>query len=165
MKDPTTGGFRMHEDGEIDIRASYCAVSVASLLNILTEELCEGVARYSATCQTFEGGMGGEMYNEAHGGYSFCGLAALVITNRVTNCLHRDFTPAVSLKRFRRWLCGRQMGLEGGFQGRANKVRAIKRDLVRERKRELRRGREGDNRGGRRRRKNGPMMFLDRESW
>jgi hypothetical protein len=33
-----------------------------------------------AVCtQTYEGGLGGEPGNEAHGGYTFCGLAALMI--------------------------------------------------------------------------------------
>lgn len=30
-----------------------------------------------APLQTYEGGLGGEPGNEAHGGYTFCGLAAL----------------------------------------------------------------------------------------
>jgi prenyltransferase beta subunit len=29
--------------------------------------------------QTYEGGLGGEPGNEAHGGYTFCGLAALAL--------------------------------------------------------------------------------------
>lgn len=32
--------------------------------------------------QTYEGGLGGEPGNEAHGGYTFCGLAALVLINQ-----------------------------------------------------------------------------------
>ena len=122
MKDKDTGGFRMHHDGEIDIRATYCAMSVASLLNMLTPELCEGAAEFAIRCQTHEGGMGGEPYNEAHGGYAFCGLAALVIMHRVTGCLSPSFRPRLNLKKFRRWLCSRQMHLEGGFQGRTNKL-------------------------------------------
>jgi hypothetical protein len=31
------------------------------------------------SCQTYEGGFGGEPCNEAHGGYTFCALAALLI--------------------------------------------------------------------------------------
>ena len=38
--------------------------------------------RYIASCQTYEGGFGGEPGNEAHGGYTFCGLAALVLIER-----------------------------------------------------------------------------------
>lgn len=33
--------------------------------------------------QTYEGGLGGEPGNEAHGGYTYCGLAALVLVDRV----------------------------------------------------------------------------------
>ncbi len=33
--------------------------------------------------QTYEGGLGGEPGNEAHGGYTYCGLAALVLADRV----------------------------------------------------------------------------------
>ena len=29
--------------------------------------------------QTYEGGLGGEPGNEAHGGYTYCGLAALML--------------------------------------------------------------------------------------
>lgn len=32
--------------------------------------------------QTYEGGIGGEPGNEAHGGYTFCGLAALILIDR-----------------------------------------------------------------------------------
>lgn len=31
------------------------------------------------SCQSYEGGIGGFPGNEAHGGYTFCGLAAAVI--------------------------------------------------------------------------------------
>ena len=82
LKDPTSGGMRMHHDGEVDIRGTYTAVAVAALCNILTEEFKEGIAEYIASCQTYEGGFGGEPGNEAHGGYTFCGLAALVILER-----------------------------------------------------------------------------------
>lgn len=34
------------------------------------------------SCQTYEGGFGGEPGHEAHGGYVFCALAALVILGR-----------------------------------------------------------------------------------
>lgn len=33
-------------------------------------------------CQTYEGGFGAEPGNEAHGGYTFCALACLVILGR-----------------------------------------------------------------------------------
>ncbi|CAD6253091.1 unnamed protein product [Miscanthus lutarioriparius] len=80
MKD-VSGAFRMHDGGEIDVRASYTAISVASLVNILDVELAKGVGDFIASCQTYEGGIAGEPYAEAHGGYTFCGLAALILLN------------------------------------------------------------------------------------
>ena len=37
--------------------------------------------------QTYEGGLGGEPGNEAHGGYTYCGLAALMLAGS-THVLH-----------------------------------------------------------------------------
>ena len=112
MKTPI-GAFRMHDNGEVDIRATYCAVAVASVFNLLSPELAAGVPEYLQRCQTFEGGMGGEPGNEAHGGYTFCGLAAAAILGR---------TDVLSLPRLLHWAAHRQMSYEGGFQGRTNKL-------------------------------------------
>ncbi len=49
-------------------RGSYTAMSVATLLNIVTPELASGAGEFVARCQTYEGGMGGYPGNEAHGG-------------------------------------------------------------------------------------------------
>ena len=38
-------------DGEVDTRATYTALSVAALLNLLTDELTAGCAEYLITCQ------------------------------------------------------------------------------------------------------------------
>lgn len=40
------------------------------------------VAPLSSFVQTYEGGLGGEPGNEAHGGYTFCGVAALVLVDQ-----------------------------------------------------------------------------------
>ncbi|XP_062220562.1 protein farnesyltransferase subunit beta-like [Phragmites australis] len=108
----TSGAFRMHEGGEIDVRACYTAVSVASLVNILDDELAKGVGDYIARCQTYEGGIAGEPYAEAHGGYTFCGLAALILLNE---------TKKLDLPSLIDWVAFRQ-GVECGFQGRTNKL-------------------------------------------
>jgi protein farnesyltransferase subunit beta len=42
-----------------------------------------GTADFLLSCQTYEGGFGGEPGNEAHGGYNFCALAALLILGQV----------------------------------------------------------------------------------
>ncbi|KAL8153886.1 hypothetical protein V2J09_011646 [Rumex salicifolius] len=111
MKDPY-GGFRMHEGGEMDVRACYTAISVASMLNILDDELVRNVGNYIRSCQTFEGGIGGEPGTEAHGGYTFCGLAAMILINEVHQL---DLAGLIN------WVVFRQ-GMEGGFQGRTNKL-------------------------------------------
>eukprot|EP01087_Luapelamoeba_hula_P007838 TRINITY_DN1925_c0_g1_i1.p1 TRINITY_DN1925_c0_g1~~TRINITY_DN1925_c0_g1_i1.p1 ORF type:complete len:308 (-),score=33.50 TRINITY_DN1925_c0_g1_i1:99-1022(-) len=112
MKQPD-GSFIMHESGESDVRGTYCAIAVASLVNILTPELVRGVPEYIARCQTYEGGMGGVPGNEAHGGYTFCAISALTILGRL------DVIDKPSLLR---WAVERQMSFAGGFQGRTNKL-------------------------------------------
>ncbi|XP_073853634.1 protein farnesyltransferase subunit beta isoform X5 [Macaca fascicularis] len=83
LKQPD-GSFLMHVGGEVDVR-----------------------------CQNWEGGIGGVPGMEAHGGYTFCGLAALVILKRERS---------LNLKSLLQWVTSRQMRFEGGFQGRCNKL-------------------------------------------
>ncbi|KAJ3670811.1 hypothetical protein LUZ60_008237 [Juncus effusus] len=111
MKEPS-GAFRMHKNGEIDVRSCYTAISVASVLNILDANLARGVGDFIASCQTYEGGIGGEPHSEAHGGYTFCGLAAMILIDEVEKI---DVPGLVG------WVASRQ-GIECGFQGRVNKL-------------------------------------------
>ncbi|KAI3971414.1 hypothetical protein MKW92_029193 [Papaver armeniacum] len=104
--------LRMHDAGEIDVRACYTAISVASILNILDEELTENVGNYILSCQTYEGGIAGEPGTEAHGGYTFCGLATMILINEVDR---------LDLRSLIDWMAFRQ-GVESGFQGRTNKL-------------------------------------------
>jgi protein farnesyltransferase subunit beta len=113
MKDPSSGGFRMHHDGEVDSRGTYTVLAIARLVNILTPELIEGTAEYLLQCQSYEGGFGGEPGSEAHGGYNFCALAALLILKQTHRC---------NIQAQLHWLVHRQLKLEGGFQGRTNKL-------------------------------------------
>ncbi|XP_069773492.1 protein farnesyltransferase subunit beta isoform X2 [Narcine bancroftii] len=83
VKQPN-GSFTMHVSGEVDVR-----------------------------CQNWEGGIGGVPGMEAHGGYTFCGMAAMVI-------LKKEWM--LDLKALLRWVTSRQMRFEGGFQGRCNKL-------------------------------------------
>ncbi|NWW97789.1 FNTB farnesyltransferase, partial [Caloenas nicobarica] len=103
----------MHIGGEVDVRSAYCAASVASLTNILTPALFAGTAEWIARCQNWEGGIGGVPGMEAHGGYTFCGMAALVILKQ---------EHLLDLRSLLRWVTHRQMRFEGGFQGRCNKL-------------------------------------------
>lgn len=103
------GSFQLHLDGEIDVRGAYCAVSVARLTNLDCEALFQGTAEWIAACQTYEGGFGGAPGMEAHGGYTFCAFAALLLLRRPDAC---------DMAALLRWAAMRQMAVEGGFQVR-----------------------------------------------
>ena len=66
------------------------------------EELCyrPGDAPAAGCMQTYEGGLGGEPGAEAHGGYTFCGLAALHLAGRAD---------ALSLPALLHWAVHRQV--------------------------------------------------------
>jgi protein farnesyltransferase subunit beta len=113
LKQPD-GSFSMHLDGEADVRATYCAVTIASLLDLMTPELLVSVADFVVRCQTHEGGFGGFPGNEAHGGYTFCGAAAASILGVLAT--------RIDCEGLLEWVSRRQMKLEGGFSGRANKL-------------------------------------------
>jgi protein farnesyltransferase subunit beta len=122
------GSFRMHHDGEMDIRATYCVLTMVKLLNLWLDPndttndvspfLQPAVVQYIENCQTWEGGFGGEPGAEAHGGYCFCATAAYWIhsTMAPTSASRLDWASAVA------WISRRQMSFEGGFQGRTNKL-------------------------------------------
>lgn len=74
----------MHVDGEVDIRGVYCAIVVAKLTNVYTPVLFQYTEKWIAKCQTWEGGFGGCPGMEAHGGYAYCGLAALVMLEKTS---------------------------------------------------------------------------------
>ncbi|CAL8102406.1 unnamed protein product [Calicophoron daubneyi] len=109
------GSFVMHIGGEADVRGAYCAAAVAKLTGILRKypEMFESTAEWIASCQTYEGGFGAEPGVEAHGGYTFCAVAALCLLER---------PDLIDLPRLIRWISSRQMASEGGFQGRTNKL-------------------------------------------
>ena len=105
----------MHRGGEIDIRGCYCAFAVCHMLCLDVDALAEACSleRYVAACQSMEGGLGGEPGNEAHGGYAFCGFAALVLAKR---------RAAVDAERLAGWASRMQGWMEGGFMGRTGKL-------------------------------------------
>ena len=57
--------------------------------------------------------MGGEPGNEAHGGYTYCGLAALILLDRID---------AINVPELVRWVAHMQGSMEGGFKGRTHKL-------------------------------------------
>jgi protein farnesyltransferase subunit beta len=67
----------MSIDGEIDVRGSYCVLSVFSF------ELNANVASFISSCQSPWDGFSAQPGREAHGGYTFCALATLVMLDSV----------------------------------------------------------------------------------
>lgn len=97
------------------MRGFYCALVTADICNLIegNEELTRGMADFIANCQTYEGGIACTPFGEAHGGYTFCGLAALLLL---------DEADKLDLDRCAEWLSQRQISEEGGFNGRINKL-------------------------------------------
>nr|CCA25568.1 prenyltransferaselike protein putative [Albugo laibachii Nc14] len=110
----SSGAFSAHEGGEVDVRVTYCVISIASLYGILSDDITKNVVEYVISCQTYEGGFGGEPHSEAHGGYAYCSIATLWILNALNRV--RNF------KNLLHWIVNRQMRFEGGYQGRTNKL-------------------------------------------
>ncbi|GAA99352.1 uncharacterized protein L969DRAFT_16657 [Mixia osmundae IAM 14324] len=143
LKQPD-GSFVMHIGGEVDVRGSYCALAVASCLNILTPDLAQGTARFVASCQTYEGGLASASYSfetssstpqfgEAHGGYTFCALASyFMVSPEIAPALTADDgfvykhteTKPLQIDALLRWAAWQQADhVEGaGFRGRSNKL-------------------------------------------
>lgn len=109
------GGFTIYDKGEIDIRGCYTAIATAHMLGLDKTRLVEksGMVDYIKRCQSHEGGLGGEPGNEAHGGNTFCGIAALELIGCVD---------VLDLDRLLHWLVHMQGSIEGGFMGRNNKL-------------------------------------------
>ncbi|AJV11636.1 BMC_2a_G0008220.mRNA.1.CDS.1 [Saccharomyces cerevisiae] len=114
LKEPNGGFKTCLEVGEVDTRGIYCALSISTLLNILTEELTEGVLNYLKNCQNYEGGFGSCPHvDEAHGGYTFCATASLAILRSMDQ---------INVEKLLEWSSARQLREERGFCGRSNKL-------------------------------------------
>ena len=107
------GSVEIHGNGEIDMRGVYCTIVIADILNIKVPEITSGMGDFIQSSQTYEGGITSVPLGEAHGGYTFCGLAALIILGESSK---------LNYDRLIEWLCNRQLTEEGGFNGRINKL-------------------------------------------
>lgn len=76
-------------------------------------KLLDNLVDFISSCQTYEGGLGPIPYSEAHGGLTYCGVAALCELNLLNK---------INVEKLIYWLMNRQMQIEGGFQGRTNKL-------------------------------------------
>ena len=140
---PSTGGYRMQHDGEVDVRATYTIACCSKLLGLLNRTSSSSsnstngnetnhlqspftvlgrprVIEFVKSCQTYEGGMGGEPFSEAHGGYTFCAVAALKLLGALEN--NNNNNDSFDVAALLGWLGRRQLSYEGGFSGRSNKL-------------------------------------------
>lgn len=108
----TDGSFRATRDSESDLRFVYCAAAICSFFN---DRSCIDVIQarnYILSCISYEGGIGFEPGLEAHGGSTYCGLAALKLLGEFDCLSAEQRADLVS------WCLARQ---RGGFCGRTNK--------------------------------------------
>lgn len=80
------GSFLLCENGDSDLRGIYCAFSICKMLNIDTTLLADNVLSYILSCQTYEGGFSSIPGAEAHGGYTYCAVATLVLLDELEKC-------------------------------------------------------------------------------
>ncbi|KAJ9476042.1 Protein farnesyltransferase subunit beta [Pseudozyma hubeiensis] len=118
LKQPD-GSFLVHTNGEVDVRAGYCVVCIATLLGISTPTLFEGMASFVASCQTYEGGIAAASQptyqqladqsislvsqltprpalGEAHGGYTYCAAASHLALSLLGSSLAGSTAPTSS---------------------------------------------------------------------
>lgn len=108
------GTFRLSQNGEFDIRNIYTALVIHSLMALGSKDsLFDGCTEFIIACQSYEGGIGPRPGHEAHGGFTYCGLAALALLGKLSS---------LNIPSLLRWLTNRQMFFEGGFSGRTNKI-------------------------------------------
>lgn len=109
------GGMTMHQGGEVDVRGCYCALACCHMLCMDANRVATAcdMVKYISECQSYEGGIGGEPGNEAHGGYTFCAYGALALIGK---------EEALDMELLMSWLGRMQGRVEGGFRGRTNKL-------------------------------------------
>lgn len=107
------GAFRTTIDMEHDVRSTFAALMIAQSVNIMTDDLIEGVAEFAASCQGYDGGIAPRPGLESHGGYVHCAVGILHILGKLD---------MLDLPALVRWISMRQMDYTGGFNGRPNKL-------------------------------------------
>ncbi len=80
------GSFKTSFFDESDLRGTYAAVIIIKLLEIKDDILEKNLVEFVLNCQTYEGGFGPRPDLEAHGGFTFCAVAILSLTNSLERC-------------------------------------------------------------------------------
>ncbi|KAG8231321.1 hypothetical protein J437_LFUL011146 [Ladona fulva] len=101
------------EGSENDMRFVYCAAAVCYILQDWSGMDVQKAVNYILNSISYDYGFGEGPDLEAHGGTTYCAVAALSLMGQLETCLSSK-----QLNGLRRWCISRQMS---GFQGRPNK--------------------------------------------
>ncbi|KAG0575744.1 hypothetical protein KC19_5G027400 [Ceratodon purpureus] len=109
--------------GERDLRFTYCAAAICSMLDDWSGMDVEKSVAYILGCQSYDDGFGMNPGLETHGAGTYLALASLKLMGRLDSKPPHDVGPvAATLDRpgLVGW-CVRRQTESGGFQGRLNK--------------------------------------------
>ncbi|TRY61325.1 hypothetical protein TCAL_06660 [Tigriopus californicus] len=101
------------QGGESDMRFTYCATAISHFIQDWTGVDRDRAVHFILQSISYEGGIGQGPHLEAHGGSTYCGLAALQLMDRL------DALGSVQRRKMIRWCVNR---LNEGFNGRPNKL-------------------------------------------
>ena len=104
--------YSSNEGGENDMRFVFCAAAVSRLTGKCRFDV-DSAVDYILRSVSYEGGIGQGPGLEAHGGSTYCAVAALKLMDKLDVALSRR-----QRKRLERWCVNR---LNVGFNGRPNK--------------------------------------------
>ncbi|KAI7904846.1 terpenoid cyclases/protein prenyltransferase alpha-alpha toroid, partial [Cokeromyces recurvatus] len=102
---------------ERDVRFIYCACSISYILNDWSGINIDKTVEHIKQLQSYEYAMAQCPEQEAHGGSTFCGVAALALMNKLEDGI-------VNKQKLIEWCLFRQTS-GGGFQGRPNKLQDV----------------------------------------
>eukprot|EP00933_Yihiella_yeosuensis_P036081 TRINITY_DN29785_c0_g2_i4.p1 TRINITY_DN29785_c0_g2~~TRINITY_DN29785_c0_g2_i4.p1 ORF type:complete len:319 (+),score=34.06 TRINITY_DN29785_c0_g2_i4:217-1173(+) len=97
-------------DSESDMRFVYCAASICYILDLWHAIDSEAMFRFILSSQSYDGAFGMGPLTEAHGGCTYCALAALAMLGRAADLPGKEGLIG--------WCTRRQLS---GFQGRVEK--------------------------------------------
>ncbi|KAI8059745.1 geranylgeranyltransferase type I beta-subunit-like protein [Thamnidium elegans] len=97
---------------ERDVRFIYCACAISYILNDWSGINIENTVEHIKQLQSYEHGIAQCPQQEAHGGSTFCGIAALSLMDKLDEGV-------LNKEEFIKWCLLRQIS---GFQGRPNKL-------------------------------------------
>ncbi|KZV92530.1 terpenoid cyclases/Protein prenyltransferase [Exidia glandulosa HHB12029] len=117
------GSFTVHPgEGDADLRTSYCAFAIASMLEDWSSINLEHGVDFILRCQSYEGGFGQAPGQEAVGGTTYCALAALALAAASPSAPPSTTLSSTANDAVLRWLIMKQRDAAGGFCGRTEKV-------------------------------------------